>query len=392
MDRPDFMYDPNSIQFGDELNSPSQFTSYTDALAHTAYTFPQNSYPATLSPTFGDFPTTGFLAHDSDHEDAHTYGYGPLTPGQADDFMLSQSAFSMTRTSSGDLSSGSKPRGPQTTKLSNMCTMDNNPFKPDPSISPIDFAQISPTFSTIPTDHLVFFKDPDVRSPPTFPGDIASLQLFPQEYNLPPSHFTPPESPVDAFSPRSVEELEEQRVCTSSPDKFFRGPDMESASSPDGEGAMSPARRIKLDSETARDHALYRDAMPSADGLYHCPWEGTSDCNHKAEKLKCNYDPRVRKSNKAAAAAAAADAAAAAAAAEAEAIRVKDEEWLTDYTELEEIIRGLNKRTETMNPDQIRVAQKKLEKMASSLQMNMVTSIKSTSNTNTRRSLQGTAE
>lgn len=42
--------------------------------------------------------------------------------------------------------------------------------------------------------------------------------------------------------------------------------------------------------ENARDHPLYRTAFPQADGLYHCPWEGQANCNHKPEKLKCNYE------------------------------------------------------------------------------------------------------
>lgn len=44
------------------------------------------------------------------------------------------------------------------------------------------------------------------------------------------------------------------------------------------------------DNDNARDHPLYRTALPSADGLYHCPWEGQASCNHKPEKLKCNYE------------------------------------------------------------------------------------------------------
>ncbi|KAK6864778.1 C2H2 transcription factor [Apiospora arundinis] len=53
-------------------------------------------------------------------------------------------------------------------------------------------------------------------------------------------------------------------------------------------------RRSSGDNESsARDHPLYKNAMPKADGLFHCPWEGDSSCNHKAEKLKCNYDKFV---------------------------------------------------------------------------------------------------
>lgn len=43
---------------------------------------------------------------------------------------------------------------------------------------------------------------------------------------------------------------------------------------------------------SARDHPAYQNVMPHADGLYHCPWENdpNSMCQHKPEKLKCNYE------------------------------------------------------------------------------------------------------
>ncbi|EEY20912.1 conserved hypothetical protein [Verticillium alfalfae VaMs.102] len=53
------------------------------------------------------------------------------------------------------------------------------------------------------------------------------------------------------------------------------------------------ARRPVNEGESARDHPLYKNASPGPDGLFHCPWEGQASCNHKAEKLKCNYDKFV---------------------------------------------------------------------------------------------------
>ncbi|CAH0016494.1 unnamed protein product, partial [Clonostachys rhizophaga] len=53
--------------------------------------------------------------------------------------------------------------------------------------------------------------------------------------------------------------------------------------------AFGPRR----DGETARNHELYKNATPKEDGLYHCPWEGETCCNHRPEKLKCNYDKFV---------------------------------------------------------------------------------------------------
>ncbi|KAJ4305855.1 hypothetical protein N0V90_001387 [Kalmusia sp. IMI 367209] len=44
--------------------------------------------------------------------------------------------------------------------------------------------------------------------------------------------------------------------------------------------------------KVARSHALY-SKEPDADGLYRCPQEGESGCNHKPTTLKCNYDKYV---------------------------------------------------------------------------------------------------
>ncbi|KAI0393103.1 hypothetical protein F5Y17DRAFT_325429 [Xylariaceae sp. FL0594] len=61
--------------------------------------------------------------------------------------------------------------------------------------------------------------------------------------------------------------------------------------------SLSPpfTRRASGDGESsARDHPYYKRALPRADdGLFHCPWEGQASCNHKPEKLKCNYDKFV---------------------------------------------------------------------------------------------------
>ncbi|POS87260.1 hypothetical protein EPUL_002153 [Erysiphe pulchra] len=54
-------------------------------------------------------------------------------------------------------------------------------------------------------------------------------------------------------------------------------------------------KRSTIDSENVRTHPLYHNAVPQEDGLYHCPWENEpgSNCQHKPEKLKCNYDKCV---------------------------------------------------------------------------------------------------
>ena len=39
----------------------------------------------------------------------------------------------------------------------------------------------------------------------------------------------------------------------------------------------------------AREHQYY-SIGPKDDGLYHCPFGNDGDCQHKPEKLKCNYE------------------------------------------------------------------------------------------------------
>lgn len=55
-------------------------------------------------------------------------------------------------------------------------------------------------------------------------------------------------------------------------------------------GRSIESGRLETEGESARDHVLYRTATPRTDGLFHCPWEGQLSCNHKPDKLKCNYE------------------------------------------------------------------------------------------------------
>lgn len=49
-------------------------------------------------------------------------------------------------------------------------------------------------------------------------------------------------------------------------------------------------KKRQADAETPRDDFRYKNAIRQPDGLFHCPWEGKPGCNHKPEKLKCNYE------------------------------------------------------------------------------------------------------
>lgn len=50
-----------------------------------------------------------------------------------------------------------------------------------------------------------------------------------------------------------------------------------------------PFSALDIDN-TARDHPLYHNVSAGPDAFYHCPWEGHASCQHKPEKLKCNYE------------------------------------------------------------------------------------------------------
>lgn len=72
--------------------------------------------------------------------------------------------------------------------------------------------------------------------------------------------------------------------------------DAAQSNSPSEELLMEDNEELKsLEEEhhkVARSDPLY-SKEPNADGLYHCPSEGESGCNHKPTTLKCNYDKYV---------------------------------------------------------------------------------------------------
>ena len=155
----------------------------------------------------------------------------------------------------------------------------------------------------------VYYQDPPMGM------DVASMQFTDLNMHVDPTHmqynpdaspqswtasFTPPQSPHD------VDEWYQPSLGSSSPESspsdYYLGQDMGMpalaggdlsavAMSRENSYAMPQAsRRPRSEGETARDHALYKNATPQTDGLFHCPWEGTADCHHRPEKLKCNYE------------------------------------------------------------------------------------------------------
>lgn len=69
----------------------------------------------------------------------------------------------------------------------------------------------------------------------------------------------------------------------------LKAEDLNAGLLPDGM-TLPPSMGNRRDGETARNHDLYKTAQTGPDGLFHCPWEGDPSCNHKPEKLKCNYE------------------------------------------------------------------------------------------------------
>lgn len=149
----------------------------------------------------------------------------------------------------------------------------------------------------------------------------SSPVMFEEAWSLPPAQMatSATNSPLDyspsieGISPRYVEDyldLVELPPYTTTRDRVMRkpiGPRPSKVASDlstrrqrvptsDGSEDLKLVGRSSLDMDnTARDHHLYHNVTPQADGLYHCPWEKdpNSNCQHKPEKLKCNYDKFV---------------------------------------------------------------------------------------------------
>jgi hypothetical protein len=119
--------------------------------------------------------------------------------------------------------------------------------------------------------------------------------------------YTPPQSPPDdAWYQPSLGGSSAESAASSPPADFaadakyaydiqgMTNGDLSATVVADDSYRMSQAagsRRGRTEGETpARDHHLYKTATPGSDGLFHCPWEGTKECHHKPEKLKCNYE------------------------------------------------------------------------------------------------------
>lgn len=149
----------------------------------------------------------------------------------------------------------------------------------DPTRIPLDFETSMSGGS--PTHSWDNFSDGSSPKDDVWPGMV--LPLSPPTTDSSPS---PPIQSLDTFSlagnagsesMMSSEDLSASMTTVIGDDQFSLPPGWN-------------ARRLISEGETARDHPLYKNAFTQADGLFHCPWEGQASCNHKPEKLKCNYE------------------------------------------------------------------------------------------------------
>lgn len=141
------------------------------------------------------------------------------------------------------------------------------------------------------------FPAPGTRT--SSPATIDDTWLHPQGPISPPN--SSPEIPCQSpryvshaataaqrDSPLSPEALAYQpRSCSMDFGSHMNGSGMPSL--PEGMALASPMSS-RREGESARNHDLYKNVKPHEDGLFHCPFEGRDDCQHKPEKLKCNYE------------------------------------------------------------------------------------------------------
>lgn len=65
-----------------------------------------------------------------------------------------------------------------------------------------------------------------------------------------------------------------------------------STESSNSNAVVNEGRYTSMETQaTLRSHPFYQNVSCGSDGLYHCPWETEyPSCNHKPEKLRCNYE------------------------------------------------------------------------------------------------------
>lgn len=142
--------------------------------------------------------------------------------------------------------------------------------------------------------------DDDCRPSPRFSIGEAMLASIPPDYSNEPDNLS--RSVSTAVSPSDSGTVTESFCRITRPSGSSQRPIVPSVGaaasghqyeeiymvSPSGD-ALRRRPSAEMDVTPAREHELYH-AVPSDDGLYHCPFEGQENCAHKPTKLKCNYE------------------------------------------------------------------------------------------------------
>lgn len=84
------------------------------------------------------------------------------------------------------------------------------------------------------------------------------------------------------YGPSCVQSLAESRPALATPEQ-------EDSSRKPAVPSTGHSMSSETDEGRYRSHPLYNEG-PRADGLYHCPFKSDPSCQHKATKLKCNYE------------------------------------------------------------------------------------------------------
>jgi hypothetical protein len=203
--------------------------------------------------------------------------------------LMTGSTYNNVFATSGDdayLSSSLANQGPvsRDSLLYNPSSINESPTLWDNNVNFLESQRSSPILAedpwALPPPQMVT----STNSPLEYSPSLESLsparyvQDFPEVADLPP-HTTGNRVTKKPIGPR------QSKVNSD----IARNPRTAATSDTSDESLKYTGRILDVDNN-ARVHHLYHNATPQADGLYHCPWEGQDACQHKPEKLKCNYE------------------------------------------------------------------------------------------------------
>ncbi|KAL2068953.1 hypothetical protein VTL71DRAFT_15291 [Oculimacula yallundae] len=146
--------------------------------------------------------------------------------------------------------------------------------------------------SPIPWNNTLGYPESQRSSPVILEDSAWPLPQQPASTTNSPFQHSPS---VGNISPRVTRKPVGPRASKVNSDMAARGQGFPGASEISDETFRMGGRPNTDLDNTARDHPLYHNVTAAEDGLYHCPWEKDpqSNCQHKPEKLKCNYDKFV---------------------------------------------------------------------------------------------------